>query len=584
MARGSLYRTYRAACNLAQMGEGFLTKGEQMIRAAIKLAVAYYRMSTDRQEASIPAQREAVEKYAAENGYQIIREYIDEGISGDATEKRIQFKRMIADAEQGKFEAILCWDMDRFGRFDSIEAGRWVYPLRANHVHLATVAQGEMDWTDFAGRMMYGIQTEAKHSYLTDLSRNVTRGMMRLAQQGQWPGGKPPIGYMLKDKRLEPGPTEAVALVRRMFREYMRGKSLRGLAETLNLEGQLSPKGKQWTANGIAGVLKNRAYIGDFIWNQRCDSKYKRKGRTAKFNQAAEWIVIEHHHPAIIDRPTFATVQEQLTARRTCSTPHPSGGGFVLSGVLFCGKCGHKMSGDLGNGVHQYTCYGYRQHGKGYCDSNRLRQQIVLDAILTAVEREYFNPQTMERLATECRRQLKAKGTKPEAIKLRKELAEVEAKLAKAQRRLVEVDADLIDDVQQQTRKLKARRASLAGILKAAGKAPVKQGDEIDAKAAAALAWFGRLKEAARRADPMLLRKFIREAFEKVEIWTEKERWTDRRFKRKLKRGRIHLRTCNLLSTPRRFCSCSARFAAPCSGIRGGDRSGSRRGRDSARR
>ncbi len=172
----------------------------------MKLAVAYYRMSTDKQEASIPAQREAVQKYAADNGYQIIREYIDEGISGDATEKRHQFRWMIADAEAaGGFEAILCWDMDRFGRFDSIEAGRWVYPLRTNHVRLATVAQGEIDWTDFAGRMMYGIQTEAKHQYLTDLSRNVTRGMTRLAEQGKWPGGLPPIGYVVKDKLLEKG-------------------------------------------------------------------------------------------------------------------------------------------------------------------------------------------------------------------------------------------------------------------------------------------------------------------------------------------------------------------------------------------
>jgi site-specific DNA recombinase len=48
-------------------------------------------MSTDKQEASIPAQREAVQKYAKDNGYQIIREYIDEGISGDATRSDTSF-------------------------------------------------------------------------------------------------------------------------------------------------------------------------------------------------------------------------------------------------------------------------------------------------------------------------------------------------------------------------------------------------------------------------------------------------------------------------------------------------------------
>ena len=87
-------------------------------------SVAYYRMSSDKQETSIPDQRTAVEKFAEANGYRIDWEYADEGISGDATEKRVGFQRMIADAANGGFEVILCWDQDRFGRFDLLEAGR----------------------------------------------------------------------------------------------------------------------------------------------------------------------------------------------------------------------------------------------------------------------------------------------------------------------------------------------------------------------------------------------------------------------------------------------------------------------------
>jgi DNA invertase Pin-like site-specific DNA recombinase len=70
---------------------------------------------------------------------------------------------MIHDSSRGDFQAVLCWDQDRFGRFDSIEAGHWIHPLRNNGVHLATVTQGKIDWNDFAGRMLYGIQQEGKH-------------------------------------------------------------------------------------------------------------------------------------------------------------------------------------------------------------------------------------------------------------------------------------------------------------------------------------------------------------------------------------------------------------------------------------
>ena len=56
-------------------------------------AVVYYRMSSDKHEASILEQCEAVERYTADNGYRIIREYVDEGISGDKTGKRTAFLR-----------------------------------------------------------------------------------------------------------------------------------------------------------------------------------------------------------------------------------------------------------------------------------------------------------------------------------------------------------------------------------------------------------------------------------------------------------------------------------------------------------
>ena len=60
-------------------------------------AVAYLRRSTEKQEASIPDQRSAVKQYAAKHGYKLIREYVDDAISGDDTEKRLDFQRMIGD-------------------------------------------------------------------------------------------------------------------------------------------------------------------------------------------------------------------------------------------------------------------------------------------------------------------------------------------------------------------------------------------------------------------------------------------------------------------------------------------------------
>ncbi len=105
-------------------------------------------------------------------------------------------------------------------------------------------------------------------------------GLRTLIVERFIPGGQVAIGYVCQDKRLVLGASGDVSLVRQIFRDYAGGKSLRTIAERLNLDGRLSPKGTKWTANGISGILKNRAYVGDFVWNQRCISKYKRKGRS----------------------------------------------------------------------------------------------------------------------------------------------------------------------------------------------------------------------------------------------------------------------------------------------------------------
>ncbi len=103
-----------------------------MISKALMPAVIYVRMSSGKQEASPEQQREEIRKLAKRMGFEMIREYLDEAISGAETHKRPDFVRMIDDAQKiGDFEAILCWDQDRFGRFDSLEAGEWIAPCAA---------------------------------------------------------------------------------------------------------------------------------------------------------------------------------------------------------------------------------------------------------------------------------------------------------------------------------------------------------------------------------------------------------------------------------------------------------------------
>lgn len=98
---------------------------EKRIRAAV-----YVRMSTDHQEYSTENQADAIRRYAAARAIDIVRTYADEGKSGLRVDGRDAFKTLISDVESGQadFEAILVYDVSRWGRFqDTDESAYYEY-------------------------------------------------------------------------------------------------------------------------------------------------------------------------------------------------------------------------------------------------------------------------------------------------------------------------------------------------------------------------------------------------------------------------------------------------------------------------
>jgi len=117
--------------------------------------VFYLRRSDPRSKRRASRPRGRPASLPGKPRFRLVREYVDDGISGDDTEHRVAFRRMVWDAAELKdFDVILCWDQDRFGRFDPLEAGYWIKPLRDQGVRLETVTEGKIGWDDFAGRII----------------------------------------------------------------------------------------------------------------------------------------------------------------------------------------------------------------------------------------------------------------------------------------------------------------------------------------------------------------------------------------------------------------------------------------------
>ena len=186
-----------------------------MITTDLIPAVLYLRVSSGKQEGSISQQRSELKRYAKKHNYKIVSEYIDEAISGDRTEDRLEFLRMRDESASGKFEVILSWDQDRFGRFDLLDAGKWIAPFRDAGVRLETIAQGKIDWEDLVGQLIYSVNQLGKAQFLRDLARNSLRANIARAKTGRWGGGNAPFGYEIGEEgRLILGDPHQIKTIR----------------------------------------------------------------------------------------------------------------------------------------------------------------------------------------------------------------------------------------------------------------------------------------------------------------------------------------------------------------------------------
>lgn len=560
-----------------------------MLKAAFTPAVGYVRMSTDMQDTSPEQQRSEIEKLAERMGATIIRWYEDLGISGDKTEKRADFIRMRHDAEKvGDFKLILVWDQDRFGRFDSMEAGYWIQPIRRAGVQLVTVTDGAIDWEDFGGRLIYSVKQEGKHQFLIDISRNTVRGQIRMAQSG-CRNCVPPYGYdrMLVDEQgvhrtrvkvgekipkpkgwksiLVPGDADRVATVKWLFKTYAsRSISLRELARELHKRGTPSTSGKPWTGDMVRSILRNPAYRGDNVWGRTSTGRYhqangteikrvKTKGGKKVTTHAEEdWIVVENSHDPLIDRPTWEAVQAKLISNRDLTSPKKET--YLLTGMMHCGHCGRRMHGWLQNSYasperkkeyryRTYLCSGYirRGHASG-CGYHSVKEQEVVALLVSKIQHVMLGGGNRDELERRIRERLQSADQSPGTVeRLAKRLAELDRQIDQAADRLLKSPDDLVDVLAPKIAAMKRERSQTADNLAAAAKANGSASKNVDREVKAIADGLWKIAADLGSAEPSKLQELFRRMVARVDFWFERTEPGSPR-KHRCTRGVIELR------------------------------------------
>lgn len=496
-------------------------------------AAAYLRMSTDDQSASIPDQKRSIVEYAKMHGYRIVAEYSDPGISGDNTSKRKGFRRMLDDAAVGRFRVILVWDLSRFGRFDSLEAGYWMHPLRESGVQIVTLDRGAIDWHDFGGRIVHAVEQEAKHGYLAQISRDVCRGMTQAAKQGKWLSQRP-YGFTVIDGMLAIGPPGEVEFIRSLYCTCISGESLRSIADRLNATGSRSPRGAMWSSTTLYKMLANPLYRGEQQWGKRRTGKYFSAGENAAQARTTRGDerrnpVVSTPCPAIVDDATWAAAQRAMTTRKRMTTPIRGGADFILTGFMRCGMCGAAMSGRWAKWQQglKYECGLNRRGGKSACRPNAVAQDDVLNALFSGIFNRFCRPEIIDVIRDQFQI---AKKSRPKILQqLVSQLSRVESQIVQARMRLVEVDREFICVVQSRLRELEQHRAEIVAQVDATRiPSGVLQAD-MERRTEEAIDQFRRLASSWRVATPQEIREFLTEIVDGrgITVWSEESggRW-----------------------------------------------------------
>ncbi|OQB82625.1 MAG: hypothetical protein BWX88_03838 [Planctomycetes bacterium ADurb.Bin126] len=298
--------------------------------------VAYYRHSAkDRQENSVAIQQELVQKWAKENGVEIIQEFADRGKSGLTAEGRDGFNDMLDNwvKKRKDFDFVLCLDVSRWGRFQDIDLSATYSAEVKKHgkqVIYTTLGMPRPDDPLYPVYVQFERFRAAQQS--KELSVKVFHGCIRIAQQGYWPGGKPPYGFdrlLLDEARnrmhvlvhgqkksisnqrvtLALGPEDQVATVRRIFDEFIdAGHTMEKIAERLNGEGSRSAMGGLWNPSKVRRILTNIMYAGTLVYN-KTTSKLKTPTRR---NPVDQWIKTAGAIDPLVDQAIFDRAQAIL--------------------------------------------------------------------------------------------------------------------------------------------------------------------------------------------------------------------------------------------------------------------------------
>ena len=317
----------------------------------------YIRLSRedgDKQESeSIGNQRKILQRYVKENNLCLVKEYVDDGISG-TTFDRHSFNELLQDIENKTIDMVITKDLSRLGR-DYIKTGYYLEDyFPKNNIRYVAITDGIDTYIDSTNNDITPFKAIMNDMYAKDISKKIRSVLKEKQKQGEYMCSIPAYGYKrhptIKNKLIVD--EQVRSIVENIFDMYANGHGSVEIVNYLNNNKYLSPTGYRktgliqdqnktnynWNEVTICNMLKNEVYIGNTVQNKKSIISYKvKKFRTV---DKEEHIRVENTHDPIIDKDTFNKVQCIIEKRGTNTKLKYD---YLLRGLLYCYHCKRKL-------------------------------------------------------------------------------------------------------------------------------------------------------------------------------------------------------------------------------------------------
>lgn len=347
---------------------------------------------------SIANQQAIIAAFIDEQPDLVLREfYIDDGTTG-MTFERDAFKRMLADAENGKINCIVCKDLSRLGR-NALDTGYYIETYFPAHGLRFMAINDDYDSADEnCISMIVTLKNIINENYALEIGRKIRDTKQMNIREGAYVGRVPPYGYLksAEDNHKLVIDDEAAPVIRRIYEMASDGKTASKIARHLSDAGIMTPRKHfyekglvsekeansyhHWNVGIIYSILHNRVYCGDMVQGKHSTHSYE-----SKKLPESEWIIVEDMHEAIISRELWDSIQRHWDAnKRQKINPYNEN---IFKGKIFCAHCGRAMRRQRYTYCYGFACETRSMYGEDDCISVSINENELKESLLAALNK-----------------------------------------------------------------------------------------------------------------------------------------------------------------------------------------------------